>query len=173
MFKTQSSMLALVANLAAVPASANIIIDWDAYSVAILQGNAPTPPPRVGGVPGAIRAAAIMHIAMFEAVNAIEPRYRPFSGEPKPQVDASQDAAAASAAATVLMKLDPDSVPKIEDVLDKSLAAIPDGDARTKGIRLGAESAAGILGLRANDGYGAPNAFRPITQPRVYIERQW
>ena len=57
-------MLALGAILAAAPASANVITDWDANAIAILQGNAAAAPPRVGAVPGAVRAAAIMHIAM-------------------------------------------------------------------------------------------------------------
>ena len=48
----------------------------------------------------------------------------------KPKADASQDAAAASAAATVLAKLDPESAPKVKDALEKSLAGIPNGDAK-------------------------------------------
>ena len=68
---------------AATPASANVITDWDATGVALVQGNAPFPPPRVGGASGGMRIIALMHIAMFEAVNSIEPRYRPFSGDPK------------------------------------------------------------------------------------------
>jgi hypothetical protein len=170
MLKAHSTMLTLSAMLAAAPAYANVITDWDATGVALIQGNAPAPPPRVGGAPGGMRIIALMHIAMFDAVNSIEARYQPFNGGPKPKVDASLDAAAASAAAMVLAKLDPESASKIRDALDKSLAAIPDGDAKTKGIKLGEESAARILELRANDGYGAPNAFRPITQPGVYTQ---
>jgi hypothetical protein len=94
MLKTPSSMVALLAVLAAVPASANVITDWDATGVALIQGNALAPPPRVGGPTGGMRIIALMHLAMFEAVNSIEPRYQPFNGDPKPKVDASQDAAA-------------------------------------------------------------------------------
>jgi hypothetical protein len=170
MFKTLSTMLALAAMLAAAPASANVITDWDATGVAIIQGDAPAPPPRNGGIPGGVRTLSIMHIAMFEAVNAIEPRYQPFNGDPKPKVDASQDAAAASAAATVLARLDPASAPKVKASLDAYLAGIPNGDAKDQGIELGKESGNRIIELRANDGYGTPNAFRPVTQPGVYTE---
>lgn len=170
MLKTHSTMLALAVMLTAAPASANVITDWDATGVALVQGNAPFPPPRVGGATGGMRIIALMHIAMFEAVNLIEPRYRPFSGDPKPKLDASQDAAAASAAATVLIKLDPESAPKVKEALAKSLAAIPEGEAKTKGIKLGEESAARAIELRANDGYNTANAFRPMTQPGVYTQ---
>jgi hypothetical protein len=168
--KTHSAMLALTAMLAAAPASANVITDWDANGIAIIQGNAPAPPPRVGGAPGAVRAIALMHIAMFEAVNSIEPRYQPFNGERKPKADASQDAAAATAAATALAKLDPDSASKVKEKLDMYLASIPNGEAKDRGIKLGEESANKVIELRANDGYNVPNAFRPITQPGVYTE---
>ena len=99
MLKTHCTMLAFAVMLIAAPASANVITDWDATGVTLIQGNAPAPPPRVGGPTGGMRIIALMHVAMFEAVNAIEPRYQPFNGDPKPKVDASQDAAAASAAA--------------------------------------------------------------------------
>ncbi len=170
MLKTQSGVIALVTSLAALPASANVITDWDTHGVAFVQGNAPAPPPQAGGPTGAMRTIALMHIAMFEAVNAIEPRYQPFHGAPKPKVDASQDAAAASAAATVLTRLYPESAPKVKEALDRSLAAVPDGEAKIRGIKLGEESAHSIIELRAKDGYGTPNAFRPVTQPGVYTQ---
>jgi hypothetical protein len=170
MLKTRSTTLAFAVMLIAAPASANVITDWDATGVALIQGNAPAPPPRVGGPTGGMRIIAVMHVAMFEAVNAIEPRYQPFNGDLKPKADASQDAAAASAAATVLAKLDPESAPKVKDALEKSLAGIPNGDAKDRGIKLGEESAAKVIELRLKDGNGTPNAFRPITQPGVYTE---
>ena len=161
---------ALLMTSTAATAYANVITDWDATGVALIQGNTPAPPPRVGGPTGGMRIIALMHVAMFEAVNTIEPRYQPFNGDPKPKIDASQDAAAASAAATVLAKLDPASAPKAKDALEKSLAGIPNGDAKDRGIKLGEESAAKVIELRLKDGYGTPNAFRPITQPGVYTE---
>jgi hypothetical protein len=170
MLKTDSTMLAFAVMLIAAPASANVITDWDATGVALIQGNAPAPPPRVGGPTGGMRIIALMHVAMFEAVNTIEPRYQPFNGDPKAKIDASQDAAAASAAATVLAKLDPESASKVKDALEKSLAGIPNGAAKDRGIKLGEESAAKVIGLRLKDGNGTPNGFRPITQPGVYTE---
>jgi hypothetical protein len=170
MLKTHRIMAALTTMLVAAPASANVITDWDTTGVAVIQGDAPAPPARNGGIPGGARILSIMHIAMFEAVNTIEPRYQPFNGDPKPKVDASQDAAAASAAATVLTKLDPTSAPKVKESLDAYLAGVPNSDAKDRGITLGRESGNRIIELRSNDGYGTPNAFRPVTQPGVYTE---
>ena len=55
MLKTRSTTLALAVMLIAAPASANVITDWDATGVALIQGNAPAPPPRVGGPTGGVR----------------------------------------------------------------------------------------------------------------------
>jgi hypothetical protein len=86
MLKTHSSMLAFAVMLTATSASADVTTDGDTTGVALIQGNAPAPPPRVGGPTGGMRIVALMHVAMFEAVNAIEPRYQPFNGDPKPKV---------------------------------------------------------------------------------------
>ena len=79
MLKTQSSMLALMAAFAATPVSANVITDWDATSCVPYPGQCTIPPPRLNSVDGAVRLAAMVHIAMFEAVNSIEPRYEPYT----------------------------------------------------------------------------------------------
>ena len=107
---------------------------------------------------------------MFEAVNAIEPRYQPFNGDLNLRLMHHRMRRPASAAATVLAKLAPESALKVKDALEKSLAGIPNGDAKDRGIKLGEESAAKVIELRLKDGNGTPNAFRPITQPGVYTE---
>ena len=86
--------LALVIPLA--PVSANVVTDWDAKGVALAS-------------PGAVgeREMAIMHLAMFDAVNAIEPRHHPYLMRAAALPTASQDAAAAAAAAAVLSALRP------------------------------------------------------------------
>jgi hypothetical protein len=150
-------------------AYANVITDWDSKGVAIIQGNAPAPPPRIGPV-GGMRIVTVMHMAMFEAVNSIDPRYESYLGVTKPRVGGSQDAAAASAAATVLSKMDPEDAPKVKEALDAYLAGIPDGVDKAQGIKFGEEVAIKVIERRANDGENTPNAFRPVTQPGVYTE---
>src|SRR5690348_14597766 len=135
----------------------------------VIQGNAPAPPPEIGPA-GGERIATIMHLAIFAAVNTIDPHYVPYGGQTLPKIDASQEAAATSAAATVLIRLLPDKAMNISQQRDSYLARIPDGDAKTGGIKLGEEAALKTIDARLNDGYGAPNAFRPATQPGVYTE---
>src|SRR5208283_4225555 len=53
--------------------------------------------------------------------------------------------------------------------LTSYLAAIPDGEAKDRGVKLGEDVAAKMLALRADDGSKAPNGYRPITQPGAYI----
>ena len=150
-------------------AHANVVTDWDAKAMDAIQGNAPAPPPEIGPV-GGERIATIMHVAMFEAVNTIDPHYQPYDGQTHARIDASQEAAATSAAATVLIKLLPEKAANISQQRDVYLAGIPDSEAKDRGVKLGEEMALKAIGSRLNDGYGTPNAFRPITQPGVYTE---
>ena len=151
-------------------ARANIVTDWDAKAVEVIQGNAPAPPPSIGPV-GGLRIMTIMHIAIFQAVNTIDPRYEPYQEQVFPRIDASQDAAAAAAASTVLLQLlPPENRAKAAQARDAYLAGIPDGNAKTLGIRLGDEVAMKLIESRAGDGNDAVDAFRPVTAPGVYTE---
>ena len=146
-------------------ARANVITDWDELGSKAVQPIPPTPnslPPNLG-----YRALAMMHLAMFSAVNAIEPRYKPYKITVSARPDTSQEAAAASAAANVLSKVAPAG--GAPAALVTYLAAIPDGEAKTRGIKLGEEAAAKMLELCAHDGADTPNAYRPVTQPGVFV----
>jgi PAP2 superfamily len=143
------------------PASANVITDWDEKAVAFLQ-------PRMVP-PVAYRAMAIVHIAMFDAVNSIEPRYQPYYAQLPVTGETSKDAAAAATAGAVLTKVLPDVASDIQGALKSYLSAIPESDAKSNGIKLGEAVAAKILEARANDGSSAADAYRPVTTPGVYI----
>jgi hypothetical protein len=142
-------------------ASANVVADWDEKAVALIQ-------PRMVP-PVAYRAIAIVHIAMFDAVNSIEPVYRPYYAQLPATRETSKEAAAAAAAGTVLIKLLPEAASDIQVALKSYLAAIPEGDAKSGGIKLGEAVAAKTLEARANDGSSAADAYRPVTTAGVYI----
>jgi hypothetical protein len=142
-------------------ASANVVTDWDEKAVALLQ-------PRMVP-PVAYRAMAIMHIAMFDAVNSIEPIYRPYYAQLPAARETSKEAAAAAAAGAVLTKLLPDVASDIQAALKNYLATIPENDAKSDGIKLGEAVAAKTLEARANDGSSAPDAYRPVTTAGAYI----
>jgi PAP2 superfamily len=111
----------------------------------------------------ASRAMAIVHIAIFEAVNAIAGDYESYTGLPPAPHSTSMDAAIAQAAHDALVALFPSQKASCDAQLADDLSQIPDGPAKTKGIELGRQAAAAILALRANDG-------SPHAEPRVGIE---
>lgn len=132
--------------LSTTVAHANVATDWDAKAMDVIQGNVPPPPPQIGPV-GGLRIATIMHIAIFQAVNTIDPRYEPYGGEAMPKVPASLDAAAAAAASAALMKLLPaDGGAKVAgSERDAYLAKIPDDEAKKLGIKLGDDAAIKVI----------------------------
>ena len=96
---------------------------------------------------------ATVHVAIYDAVSAIDGRFTPFSITPAaPSAGASIDAAASAAAYGVLRALFPNRSAQYQSAYDSYVAAIAAGDAKTKGLALGSEVAAGIVALRANDG---------------------
>jgi len=107
-------------------ASANVVTDWDEKAVAFIQ-------PRMVP-PVAYRAMAILHIAMFDALNSIEPRYRPYYAQLPATQDTSKDAAAAAAAGAVLVNLLPENASDIQAALQSYLAAIPDSESKSRWI---------------------------------------
>jgi ethanolamine utilization microcompartment shell protein EutL len=156
-------LLALLFTAPVTAATANVITDWDEKAVGTVQPGMAFPPPT------AFRTIAILHIAMFDAVNSIEPRYKPYKIQLPASPDTSKEAAAAAAAGSVLIKLAPDAASDVQSTLTSYLATLPDGEGKSKGIELGQKVAARILEARENDGASAPDAYRPKTKPGVYI----
>jgi hypothetical protein len=156
----------LACALAAAPFAAsadNVITDWDTIAVTTIQPSGPVSPIAVDL---SFRASALVNIAMFNAVDCIEPNYRAYGMQLEPAPDASKDAAAAMAAAKVLMKLVPDS--DVKKQLASYLAKIPDGLVKERGIKIGEDAAAKTLEMREKDGALARNAYRPVTEPGKY-----
>jgi hypothetical protein len=144
-------------------ATADVITDWN--EKAVNAGNTA----RVGNFPTA-RAIAMIHLAMFEAVNSIEPRYTPYRARLSADPGASRDAAAASAAHGVLVRLYPQQAAELDKALQASLSAVLDGAPKTEGIQLGQQAAGAILAERSNDGVvDAPNTYRPFTATGKYV----
>ncbi len=105
------------------------------------------------------RSFAMMHAAIYDAVNAIDGSHQPYlvhlSGI---SPNASQDAAAAQAAHDVLVSLYPNPTfqATFDNELQQSLAQIPDSTDKTDGVNVGIAAAAQILALRSNDGANNP-----------------
>jgi hypothetical protein len=158
---------AWVAVSAPVSALANVITDWDEKAVAVVL-----PPGPIGvaqQVYTAQRMMGMVHAAMFDAVNSIERRYRPYLVQLPADPATSKEAAAAAAAAAVLATIDEKTAGEMKVALATYLASIPDGAAKADGVKLGEAVAAKVLEARANDGHDAADDYRPRTTPGVYV----
>src|SRR5262245_23642983 len=102
----------------------------------------------------ASHAMAIVHIAIFDAVNAIMGGHRSYTNLPPARDDTSVDAAIAQAAHDTLAALYPSQAAGFATQLAEDLNRIrvSGGRAKTNGIELGRSAAAAILALRASDG---------------------
>jgi hypothetical protein len=115
------------------------------------------------------RGQAMLHIAIFEAINAIDKRYAPYKLKLTADSATSREAAASTAAYGILSALYPDQKTGLDAMLATMLAGIVDSDAKAKGIELGKQAAAGITALRSDDGNDVPENYRPVTTPGVYV----
>jgi hypothetical protein len=109
------------------------------------------------------RAMAVVHVAMFDVVNAVVPRYHGYTPLAPVRGWASMNAAVAVAAHDTLSALFPSQRPIFDAELAEDLRAIPNGFFKANGIALGRREAAMLLVLRANDG-------SQLAEPRVGIE---
>jgi hypothetical protein len=98
------------------------------------------------------RAMAIVHIAMFDAINAIVGQYESYTDLPRAPRGVSARAAVAQAAHDTLVALFPAQKALIDEKLRRDLLRISNGREKTNGIALGQGAAAAILAKRANDG---------------------
>jgi hypothetical protein len=147
-------------------AFANVITDWDDKAIVAV-----TPLSSLGGTSPymAQRMMAMVHAAMFDAVNSVERRYRPYLVQLPADPGTSKEAAAAAAAAAVLSTIDEKTAGEMKTALASYLASVPDSAAKSDGLKLGEAVAAKVLDARKNDGSDAPDAYRPRTTPGVYI----
>ncbi len=115
------------------------------------------------------RIYAVMHVAIHDALNAIDRRSRPYAFDAQAQAGASSDAAVAAAARDVLVALIAQlplelhsqacidaGVASVEAAYTAALGAIPDNQGKVLGIQVGQAAADAILDLRAEDGAVGP-----------------
>jgi len=109
------------------------------------------------------RAMAIVHIAVFDAMNAIIGGYQSYTDPRVAPPATSIEAAAALAAHDTLVALFPSQKDELDDILVDDLGTIREGRAKANGITLGRAVAGAILARRASDGSQQP-------EPRVGVD---
>jgi PAP2 superfamily len=123
------------------------VIDWNRVLLSIVN----TP----GAQPATIqptRNFAILHAAIFDAVDSIDRTHAPYLISIRAPRSASETAAADAAAHAVLIGLYPAERSSIDADYAAELATVADGPAKDKGIRLGEQVASDLLAIRAGDG---------------------
>ena len=138
---------------------ADTITDWDAKATAVASFAA------LGQ-----REAAIVDLAMFDAVNSVARHYQPYLLQVPILEPTSMDASAASAAATALALLHPQAANDFKAALAQYSSHISASPAAIKaGIRLGETVAKRIVESRAEDGAADVDPYRPKTPPGQYV----
>lgn len=143
-----------------------IVIDWNQHTHQLIKADSGYVDPMA-----ASRVLAMVHLAMHDAVNAVQPRYRSYAYGPgqavaSPGADAA--VAAAVAAHDVLAALVPKQKDLLRAALDVTLHDAGIGSAVEQGKRIGAAAAAAMLARRADDGSRADEAYQPGQRPGNY-----
>ncbi len=138
--------------------SVDVVIQWNEILLDAIRTDRTSPPQ-------AARDLAIMHTAIFDAVNSIDRHYTPYAATVVVHPRASKEAATVAAAYETLISLFPAQRPSFDTRYTAALAAIPDGQAETDGVSAGRAVAGRILAMRANDGSSSTVAYTPGTNP--------
>ena len=128
----------------------DVVLQWNRVltQTITIQGQHP------GSIAGA-RSYAMMHAAIYDAVNSIDGSYKPYLVDIPGTKNASIEAAAAQAAHDVLATLYPGRATDFAAELEISISGIRDNRVR-QGLTVGREAAAALLAARDNDGWSTP-----------------
>jgi hypothetical protein len=159
-----AALMAFAWLASAAPARADVVLHWDEIAVRTLTTQVPALSPFAQS-----RFAAIVQLAVFEAVNATTGEYEGYLGSPMAPngapivaaVGASSEAAAIAAAHGVLVNYFPGNTVALNADRDASLAAIPDGPAKANGVAAGVAAAAALIAERVGDGASPQTFYQP------------
>jgi hypothetical protein len=143
---------------------ADVVLDWNDHAAQAIVPVGGQVPPR------ALIRLAMVHLAIYDAVNAIEGApFDGYAGIPTVDRPASAQAAAATAAHHVLVALFPAQMADLDGKYVASLDALPDDIAKVNGIAVGEQAASAILTARARDGRDATVIYVPGSGPGVWV----
>ncbi len=161
------------------PDHPNVVAFWNDIANKTVLASAPAATTPEEQRPAVFFDLASVHVAIYDAVVAIEGRHKPFAVKPgAPAAGASTEAAVSAAAHGVLQALFPNRGAHYQAAYEQRLSALPDNPAKALGLALGREVAAGIVRLRAQDGRSvalapyasgtAPGQFRAANPNPVF-----
>jgi hypothetical protein len=162
---TRSALSFAFALLVAASLSAqNAVVQWNAIASTTIVTNA-----KEVSVASGVWFAYV-HLAAFDAVNAIDHRFQPYLFTANPPAGANQDAAAVAAAHRILVAYFPAQQPALDAQFAASVAAISDTPANiSAGLAVGEASAQALITARANDGLLANVPYTPPVGPGFWL----
>ena len=159
---TQVQLIEIAQAQLAKPSNpANVVLDWNVTALTVAASPPISPPQQY-------RSLAIVHTAIFDAVNAIDRRYASYGPKVKAPAGASAEAAAAAAGHGVLSRLYPAQQATLDAALTASLAKVADGQAKADGIAVGKEAAEKLVALRSNDGANKKVEYTAEKRPGIW-----
>ena len=127
----------------------NAVVEWAGIVQQAIHGPAA---PRSAGTSEILHT--MVHLAVYDAVVAIEGGSRPFAAKITAAPNADVRAAVATAAyLTARPRIAAAHLPVFDQAYATYFANLPADDAVTEGVRVGQLAAAAMLALRANDGF--------------------
>lgn len=156
--------LAIALLLAASLSAQNVVSQWNAIASTAIVANAKESPAASGVW------FAYVHLAVFDAVNAIDHRFQPYLFTTNPPAGANMDAAAVAAAHRILVNYFLSQQTTLDSAYDASVAAISDTPANiSAGLAVGEASAQALITARANDGLLADVSYTPPVGPGYWL----
>jgi PAP2 superfamily len=141
----------------------NVVIDWNKIASTTIVTNVKQSS-AVSGV-----WFAYVHLAVYDAVNAIDHRYQPYLFTTDAPDGASKDAAAVAAAHRVLANYFPAQQASLDAQFTSSLAALSDTPANiSAGVAVGEQAAQALISARSHDGLLANVPYVPPVGPGFY-----
>ena len=154
------TLLALALLLCGRLGAQNVVVQWNAIASTTIISNA-----KESSVASGVWLAYV-HLAAFDAVNAIDHRFQPYLFTTNPPAGANEDAAAIAAAHRVLVNYFPTQKTPLDLQYGTSIAAISDTAANiSAGVAVGEASAQALIAARANDRLLANVAYTPPVGP--------
>ena len=177
MLRYITAVLAAVVLAAPATAHADTVTEWNLNATNVLLG----PAAQDGRV--VVFHLAMMHGAMYDAVNAIDGGHEGYLISSRLATPSdSKEAAAATAAYRVLLNVAPAQQLLLQAQYEASLAGVPNGSSKTRGIAVGEAAAAAMIAARTDDGrFGpfrfvvgtVPGAWRPVLPAFVNDPAAW
>jgi hypothetical protein len=142
--------------LVAAGSRADVVTDWNSEALDAIRADRLAPP-------HAARVLAILHVAIYDAVNGITQTHEPYFVTDKPAGVASIEVAASAAAHHVLVTLFPARAEALDALYAARLDSFRDHPSRRVGIAWGESVARAILDLRSGDHSDDVVSYTPRT----------